>query len=402
MSYSIYAFISYSRKDKKTAAWLHHKIESFRYPADIIQDAVKPPHKHFVRPVFLDTKDLKVEERPFDDSIKDQLRRSRYLVVICSRNSAISPYVNMEINYFLESHNYNYSLVVPIFIDEVEGSIPEAFEGTSIMSRHFPIYNSMLGEKSEANQYCFLQLVAYMLDINFADVYNRYEQQSESERKKKIRKYTYATALAIVGLLCAIGLVVKQQQIIAKDKMIISRDRELIKFERDVFPAAVVFGYEANFLRPVISHLKEHGKDDFKICIFLPRTESELHRHQDRAVDAALTLKRQLGIDSLAHVNLPTKMRRGSRVLYISDKGTVNENLILDFATTTSSFLEVAKHKKEKHRAYWKTPINEMIEEYSLAFAAKTKEQLESDSVYVEFFMSPAEFVDYYTAAKTE
>ena len=54
-----------------------------------------------------------------------------------------------------------------------------------IMDRHFSIYNSMLGQGSEANEYCFMQIVSYMLGIDFSSLYNRYEHEAKKVLKKK-------------------------------------------------------------------------------------------------------------------------------------------------------------------------------------------------------------------------
>ena len=34
--YQIFGFISYSRKDKRVADWLHSKLEHYQYPSDLV------------------------------------------------------------------------------------------------------------------------------------------------------------------------------------------------------------------------------------------------------------------------------------------------------------------------------------------------------------------------------
>lgn len=164
------AFISYSRKDKAIADWLHEKLESYALPDRQKALSIFPFDGKYFRKVFLDTQDLHVEERPFTERLKTALEHSAFLIVLCSKSSAKSPFVDKEIRYFIETHDQNLSRIVPLFIDEVDGCIPEAFNGSSIMERHFPIYNSHLSKNSEANNYCFYQIISYVLKINFSDV----------------------------------------------------------------------------------------------------------------------------------------------------------------------------------------------------------------------------------------
>lgn len=67
----LFAFISYSRKDKTVANWLHTKLEKYPYPQDLVSTEFRPPHPRFVRRVFIDTKDLAVT----DDSFTYDIRR---------------------------------------------------------------------------------------------------------------------------------------------------------------------------------------------------------------------------------------------------------------------------------------------------------------------------------------
>ena len=80
------AFISYSRKDKSVAHWLHSKLEKYPYPKVSISIENRPPDKKYLRPIFIDVKDLSVDEHPFSEKIKAALRDSRFLILICSKH----------------------------------------------------------------------------------------------------------------------------------------------------------------------------------------------------------------------------------------------------------------------------------------------------------------------------
>ncbi len=374
-----FAFISYSRKDKKVANWLHFKLENYEYPRLIVNESQRPSHEKYLRPIFLDTKDMQVEERPFTDRIKAALDHSRFLLLICSKDSAKSTYVEKEIDYFLKNHDYNYSLIVPLFIDEVHSdTVPKALLGTTIMSRHFPIYNMQLNEKSEANSYCFYQIAAYLLGVNFPDIYNRYEVQLKNQQKLQKKRLGYIVGLLIVVIL-ALGLATYSS--IQK----INNEEELLRFEKKVFPAAVVFGYESNFISPVIRYLKEKG-EDFRIYVLMPTSYRGLN-HQDRIADVNYFLKKNLGIDSIYVDRLPTKAKRGSHIHRAMKDGQFLDGIYIDFASTTTSFFEIAKYKKS-HPAYQDNDIDEIIKGYTEEFIHQTNDKLEGDSIFVEFVTS--------------
>lgn len=380
-----FAFISYSRKDKKVANWLHKKIENYEYPKNLVNVDQRPPHDKYIRPVFLDTKDMQIEVRPFTDRIKHALEDAQFLILICSHNSAKSPFVDKEIKYFLEHNNYNYSRIVPLFIDEVlDDTIPEAIKNTTIMTRHFPIYNMALGENSEANSYSYYQIIAYLLGANFSDIYNRYEVDSLKKAKQKKTQFGLSiTTLLLIIIVLGVA--------IFKNKELIKSKNEQITFEKKVFPAAVVHGYEENFLSPVISYLKEKN-EPFMIYIMMPTSYRDL-QHKDRIIDINYSLKQTISIDSLTLTQLPTSMRRGSRIFMLAKNGDRIPGIYIDFASATTSFFKIAEYKKS-HPAYHHVSIDEIINEYTEEFISQTNEKLETDSIYIKFFTSKDDLVD--------
>lgn len=388
-NYPIFGFISYSRKDKRIANWLHAELEKYVYPMELVEAHMRPPHKKYTSPIFLDTKDLQMEERPFSEEIKESIRRSKYLLLICSKNSVQSPYVDLEIRYFAETHNNNFSLVVPLFIDEVsDDSIPPAIRDTSVVTRHFPIFNTLLGEKSDGNMYCFLQVVSYILGVDFHSLYNRYEVKERQKRKKIARIYKamlLASLLAVVSLLYNIYSL---RQNLEQEKKMLEQEKELLSFEKDIFPRAVVYGYTENFLMPVIKHFKDERKKSI-IHILLPSSEKDVLDHQNRY----LTLCNEMEIDSLKQITLPTTMRRGSRIMVMMKNGHVIPDHYIDLATTTSSFVKVAEYKRG-HKEYKYIETSQLIAEYSNSFMRQTNEMLEGDSVYVRFYLSSHEIID--------
>ncbi len=371
------AFISYSRKDKHIAEWLLKELESYKLVDLEKARTIFPFEDKYFRPVFLDLQDLHVEERPFTEKIKIAIENSAFLIVICSRHSAVSPFVNLEISHFLKTHENNLSRIVPIFVDEVDGSVPSSFNGTTIMERHFPIYSSGLASNSEANRYCFLQMVSYILKINFSEIYNRYEIEENKKQIQKRKLWIYCS----IFLVCVVGLLsMAFYKYYQESNKALERKQRLIEFEKTVFPKAVVHGYERNFVTPVIKYIKKERKR-FKIYVLVPQSERDL-THQNRVGDFEYEASMVLGIDSIAFVSLPTETSRGSRIMRMYKNRKAIDGVYLDFATTTTSFLDIADFKK-KNRAYRNTPTDSIIAGYSHEFVTQVKQQLENDSVYI-------------------
>ncbi|WP_026942124.1 toll/interleukin-1 receptor domain-containing protein [Hellea balneolensis] len=91
--FSYKAFISYSHKDEKFVRRLHRKLESFHIPAD----GTSRPKS--LKPIFRDRDDLSAGSK-LSEKLRDTLKASEKLIVICSPNAARSHWVNEEVLYF--------------------------------------------------------------------------------------------------------------------------------------------------------------------------------------------------------------------------------------------------------------------------------------------------------------
>jgi WD40 repeat protein len=98
--FKYWAFISYSHKDKAWGDWLHKALETYRVPKRLVGRASRDgavPKRLF--PVFRDRAELSASSDLGPD-INASLKASRYLIVICSPESASSKWVNEEIKVF--------------------------------------------------------------------------------------------------------------------------------------------------------------------------------------------------------------------------------------------------------------------------------------------------------------
>ncbi len=109
--YSYYAFISYSRKNEAWARWVQRKLESYRFPSALRKNNQTLPKKLF--PVFRDKTDLVSGE--LWETLKHQLTESQFLIVICTPDSANSPWVNNEIAYFRSLGRNRF--IIPLIVE---------------------------------------------------------------------------------------------------------------------------------------------------------------------------------------------------------------------------------------------------------------------------------------------
>ena len=113
-NYKYYAFISYSRKNSPAANYLQKNLERSKIPTKKVDESLLPQDGKHIKPVFLDKRDLEVTEKDFTENIQHAIENSRYLLVLCSPESAQSEWVRKEISYFLETHDNDIHAIVPI------------------------------------------------------------------------------------------------------------------------------------------------------------------------------------------------------------------------------------------------------------------------------------------------
>jgi tetratricopeptide (TPR) repeat protein len=94
------AFISYSHRDEKWAAWLHRALEAYRLPRKVAgAETGNGTVPKRIRPVFRDRDELS-SSADLADTVRKALAESENLVVVCSPAAAASRWVNEEIRHF--------------------------------------------------------------------------------------------------------------------------------------------------------------------------------------------------------------------------------------------------------------------------------------------------------------
>ena len=179
-----YVFISYNHKDVKWAQWLQKKLEWYRLPTEAHNELTD---SRYIRPIFRDRDTL--TSGVLNDELRNHLEASKYLVVLCSPNSAQSEWVSDEIKAFIEMGRLD--KIVPFIID---GS-PQDYSRTDIaqplMGECFPMAlrqwnmehpdKNLLGiavtdDGKTDKQKAFIRLVAHLLGIGFDTLWQRHKR----------------------------------------------------------------------------------------------------------------------------------------------------------------------------------------------------------------------------------
>lgn len=177
--YTYYAFISYSSKDTKWGKKLQRKLEHYRMPASLCSE--RGWKRKPIKPVFFAPTDI--QPGPLSNELKERLKASKNLIVICSPNSAQSEWVGKEIDYF---HKLGRDESIHFFI--VNG-IPNS--GSPATECFNPVVKELglpeiLGANIRERIYrlprlnlerAYVQLISKLLGVEFDSIWKRHRRQ---------------------------------------------------------------------------------------------------------------------------------------------------------------------------------------------------------------------------------
>ena len=384
MDKKYYAFISYKREDLKEAEWLRNKLSHYHFPSKLRKENNSLPKA--IRPLFRDS--LELAGGFLAKEIETALSESKYIIVICSPRSAKSPWVNKEVEYFIEHGREEY--IIPYIIDG------EPFSKDPSKECFPPALRALKGEKellgistSELDkEAAAVKVVARMFGLRFDALWQGYN------REQKKRRITWGTA-AVFALLLSVSVsailyknnneISRQKQFIESQNKELIKTQEIVQLEKKAFSYITVNGYVRNFLMPVIEYIKTNEPESH-IYVHMPTRSKDLnHDHVDRFNSISAYVTDILMLDTIKQVTLKTRMLRGLNVHRLcSTPDNVLDGKYLDFASTTSTFLTIAKIKKEK-QIYKDIEIDAIIEEYTDIFISQANELLGPDSIHVTF-----------------
>lgn len=204
--FKYFAFISYSSKDTAWGKRLQKKLEHYRMPATLCSEHgwERTP----IKPVFFAPTDI--QPGGLTEELKERLRASKNLIVICSPNSAQSDWVGKEIEFFHSlGHTQNIHFFIVDGIPHSSDPVTECFNpvinqlglpeilGANIheMVSHLPWLN---------RERAYVQLVSKLLGVEFDTIWQRH--------KRQLTRKVIAWAIGVFAILSAVLFVWRTNQ----------------------------------------------------------------------------------------------------------------------------------------------------------------------------------------------
>lgn len=190
-SYRNLAFISYSHRDMAVAKWLQRSLERFRLPTEVHNEI--DARSRYLRPVFRDQSDLNTGI--LGDELRKNLEESKYLILVCSKNSAQSQWVSDEARAFVEMGRLD--RIIPVIIPDGDTKERDLFP---IYLREYfernpdrELLGINLGEVGKEK--ALIRVVSRMLNVSFDSLWKRHQRQ------RRIRAVSYSvTALFVMSV----------------------------------------------------------------------------------------------------------------------------------------------------------------------------------------------------------
>ena len=381
-----FAFISYSRSDKAVAIDLQKRIEKYAYPKEWMSEENYPYDEKFIRSIFLDLTDLSVKARDFTEEIRERLRESRYLIVICTHSSARSKFVKQEIDYFLSTHDNNADLICAVYVDVIFNGMHPVIDEI-VATRNCPIYVTSEGEAGRTGRkYCFHHILEFLLKVDFAKLYNRYEAY---RRRKKVRRmWMIVIVLGVLFGVMTFALISQYNRTLAEKKQAELSERKA-EFEQKTFPFSIVVGYIGNFLRPMVESMCESGKSP-DVLIYMPYSYEELN-FPTRLKKYSNHLKTYYNIDSTCVSRQNIRVHSRHRDMTVVQIDFDSFSVYVDNATTVSAFKAVIDYKLSHKDIDWKENEDEMVQSYTNEFIQCSLDSLGPIAPCVHFIRSTSE-----------
>ncbi len=194
--YAYYAFISYKRADSRWADWLYKNLQNYRLPGKLSRQ-----HKDLSRrlcPVFMDKQDLAPGN--LSENLKSNISMSKYFIAICSENVQNNPqYIDLELAYFLETHDNDYTKVIPFIVGSSDRPEIDCFSpAMQRLCQEHELVGVNISEKGK--QRAFLKTVAYMHGLLVSEI------ESADDRRKRRNGAVASLAALLCVLACLFGV----------------------------------------------------------------------------------------------------------------------------------------------------------------------------------------------------
>ena len=213
------AFISYSHKDMYWGRWIQERTERYRIPRQLREESEAAGRN--LR-VFRDQTDLAGVE--LQASLQRELEASRYMIVICSPNSASSPWVNEEIRYFKSLGRAD--RIIPFIVDGEPESGRAETECYPEELRNDADHHFMGANVREIGRNkTLLKVISICLGI-------RFDRLADRDRQRRHRNALLAGSALFLVAATFIGLLWRNMNI-AQENARVSKEREQIALENE-------------------------------------------------------------------------------------------------------------------------------------------------------------------------
>lgn len=228
------AFISYNHRDRQTASWLHHALETYRVPRHLRgRDSPVGVLGARLPPVFQDRAELGAST-DLAASVRVALEDSAFLLVICTPNGRRSKWVNEEIRTFTRLGRRDRILCliaggepnasnVPGADPELEALPPALFENGESEPLGADIRKGKDGRENGK-----LKLLSGVLGVPYDDL-----RQREAVRRQ--RRLAVAAGGSAVGFLVMSGLAATA--VLQRNEAVRQRDtaERTVEFVKSIF-----------------------------------------------------------------------------------------------------------------------------------------------------------------------
>lgn len=208
------AFISYRHKplDIEIARKLHRRIERYRIPRDLRKGG-----SDRLGLVFRDQDELPIADN-LTKNIEIALDHSEFLIVVCSKDTPESIWVQREIAYFLKHHSRDHLLAILISGDP-EQSFPRQLveirdADGNLIEEIEPLAANIVADSGRERSRLFqtesLRILASLIGCPYDALYGR-EQRYRMRRLAAASAAVFAVAAVFIGMLLNRNAMIREQ-----------------------------------------------------------------------------------------------------------------------------------------------------------------------------------------------
>jgi tetratricopeptide (TPR) repeat protein len=198
------AFLSYSHRDRRIAAWLHRALETYDIPQKLVgTHTLEGEVPRRLAPIFKDREELSAAHN-LSEAIDLALAESDALIVLCSPDAKQSVWVDKEVERFKHLHGDN-----RVFALLIRGEPADAFPTSLTVRFHNGHRTDEPAEPiaadirpgGDGHRRALLKLVAGLAGVKFDDLVGR-------DQQRRHRRMALATAASLAGMTVTTGLAV--------------------------------------------------------------------------------------------------------------------------------------------------------------------------------------------------